>query len=100
AQVGAAPRETVHDVSERAVRAALAGSPAWGGVLRDAAARGVPGVEDLDRSVVTGAASFGPMHFESSCGFKLRGAQVADVHSHGLDLERLGSSDMLVRLNA
>jgi Caspase domain len=43
-------------------------------------------------------ASAGPQHFETQCGFKIRGARIAESFAIGATLERLGPSRELVRV--
>jgi hypothetical protein len=44
------------------------------------------------------ATTFGPVHFETNCGFKISGARFADAFAHGVVLERLGPSRDVVRV--
>lgn len=41
---------------------------------------------------------FGPSHFETSCGFKIRGAQVATVHCRGVRAEVINPDGTLIRV--
>jgi hypothetical protein len=43
---------------------------------------------------------FGPTHFETQCGFKVRGAVIRDARSTGVNLEVVGNERELVRVHA
>lgn len=63
--------------------------------------RGGGGTAGLPRdrftaAVARGLADVGPDHYESRCGFKMRGARVAEAHARRLTAELLG--DSLVRV--
>ncbi len=53
----------------------------------------------LQRSVVSQAVSFGPQHFETQCGFKIRGGRVLRTVQFGIGAELLGNEGSIVRLN-
>jgi hypothetical protein len=56
-----------------------------------------------DPSTVADATSstspFGPMRYETQCGFKIRGGKFADVLAVGVQLEQVGPSRELVRVD-
>ena len=53
----------------------------------------------LISGAITVVASAGPQHFETQCGFKIRGTRIAEGYAIGASLERLGPSHDLVRVN-
>jgi hypothetical protein len=56
-------------------------------------------VSVLQRSVVSQAAPFGPQHFETQCGVKIRGGRVVRTVQSGIGAELLGNEGNIVRLN-
>ncbi len=52
----------------------------------------------LVNSYARGAVDFGPKHFETQCGFKLRGAKVATVYSTSSAPKILDADDTIVRI--
>ena len=42
---------------------------------------------------------FGPDHFETQCGIKVRGTRIIDYSAHGADYELLGSGGEILRVN-
>lgn len=65
-----------------------------GGTARDA-----PEADMLIGSFVRGAAPFGPTHYETGCGFKVRGAQVIDAFSTSAQANVLDDAGELVRID-
>lgn len=53
----------------------------------------------LGTTTSTLAQPFGPTHFETGCGFKVRGARVQAVHSPGTNVEVLDAERSLVRVS-
>jgi hypothetical protein len=56
-----------------------------------------PSILDLTAAVATTASPFGPTHYETRCGFKVRGARVREAVAARLQAERF--SDELVRVD-
>ena len=56
-----------------------------------------PRIVDIATSVKTTASPFGPTHFETGCGFKIRGARVRRALGAGIRAERL--DDGVVRMH-
>lgn len=54
----------------------------------------------LVNSYARGAVEFGPKHFESRCGLKLRGARVATVYSTNAAPEILDPQDTIIRVES
>lgn len=54
---------------------------------------------DLQRSVAAQAAPFGPQHFETQCGIKIRGARVVRTVQRNIGAEFLGTEGSIVRLH-
>ncbi|WP_408999155.1 caspase domain-containing protein [Syntrophus buswellii] len=52
----------------------------------------------LLEAVATQAEPFGPMHFETQCGFKIRGARIVDTVQRDVDVELLGTAGDTVRV--
>jgi hypothetical protein len=86
---------------------------AWHGLLREALAgkrdllgspfeRSFPPGADprrLTRSLSHAAVPFGPMHFETNCGFKVRGARLAGAFSRFAQTQLLGSEGEVLRID-
>lgn len=53
----------------------------------------------LISDAITVVASAGPQHFETQSGFKIRGARIAEGYAIGANLEQLGPSRELARVN-
>jgi hypothetical protein len=85
----AAPIRTrnLRSVAQDLVRSATAGSPAdLGTRLQSARTDTVVGIAELAHGVTQVAAPFGPDHFETQCGIKVRGAGLIGFlspHAHG-----------------
>ncbi|GKS65431.1 hypothetical protein YTPLAS72_27350 [Nitrospira sp.] len=68
----------------------------WRQVLTSAAT--VPSIAPLKEATETYLPSFGPTHFETRCGFKLRGAQVEQVYCYGTKINIVDSDGSLIRV--
>ncbi len=88
-----APPETLFSMSQALLRGALTGS------AESAVPQEVSGGDLLARSMQHTAASFGPTHFETGCGFKVRGAQIIDAYSRQARAELLGASGEILRIH-
>jgi hypothetical protein len=53
----------------------------------------------LQSAVANQAAPFGPMHFETQCGFKVRGARVVRTVQRDVGVELLGTEGNVIRVN-
>jgi len=87
---------TPFSLSEKLVATALSGDSAQWLQVKDGAYRGLD-VSLLQASVDKLGASFGPLHFETRCGFKLRGAQASAAYSGGAGVEILDPEGSLIR---
>lgn len=58
-----------------------------------------PGTERLVDSVEQIAVPFGPDHFETQCGIKVRGNRVVEAYTRWAQLDLLGTAGDLVRVN-
>lgn len=67
--------------------------------LQTAASAPQTGAGQLARSVEAIAAPFGPDHFETQCGIKLRGARIAEVVAPRASVDRLSDSNDILRIN-
>ncbi len=56
-------------------------------------------IEPFQASVALQADTFGPQHFETQCGIKIRGARIERTVQLGIGAELLGSDGQLVRLS-
>jgi hypothetical protein len=61
---------------------------------------GVPGIQALVASAERIAQPFGRAHFETRCGFKLRGARIVAAYATGAETEVLGVPGEVVRVNS
>lgn len=94
------PSTTLHAVSHAALRDALAGrSPVLSRSLETAGRAGVREARQLGESAARTAALFGPLHFETGCGFKIRGARLVDAYSPRARTELLGDGGDLLRID-
>ena len=59
----------------------------------------LPGAERLVDSVEQIAVPFGPDHFETECGIKVRGNRVVEAYTRWAQLDLLGAQGALVRVN-
>jgi hypothetical protein len=50
-------------------------------------------IASLKRAITTYVAPFGPMHFETGCGFKVRGARVVRTVQHDVTVELLDATE-------
>jgi hypothetical protein len=88
---------TPFSVSSRLIATSLAGDF---GKWSDLLTRNLGSdVELLQGSVAIQAETFGPQHFETQCGIKIRGARVERTVQTGIGAELLGSDGQLVRLS-
>lgn len=69
------------------------------GALSDAA-RAVPGAESLASTAKRVATPFGPDHFETECGIKVRGARIVEFVAPRARCELAGPSGELLRIHA
>ncbi|HVF58489.1 MAG TPA: caspase family protein [Thermoanaerobaculia bacterium] len=93
----APPAVTAFDTADKLLSTALAGDlGSFGSLLGNAP--GGPGSALLRSTTGTLASPFGPTHYETGCGFKLRGARVRAVHSTGAAHEILDQDGTLVRI--
>jgi hypothetical protein len=60
---------------------------------------GLPGAERLVDSVEQIAVPFGPDHFETQCGIKIRGNRVVEAYTRWAQVDLLGNQGDLVRVN-
>ena len=88
---------TPFTVSQSILSAALDGDmQRWHDVLGGAVAADETSL--LKDSVTAYAAPFGPTHFETNCGFKLRGAKVKHAYSKEAGVEILDSEGTIIRV--
>jgi hypothetical protein len=87
---------TPFTVSERLVSLSLAGDlTTWNEILgRDLGAQ----TAVLQSATAAQAMPFGPMHFETGCGFKVRGARVVRTVQRDIGVELLGSEGNVIRV--
>jgi hypothetical protein len=73
----------------------------WHSLFREVLGGGrpLPRVGGLERSLDEAAIPFGPMHFETDCGFKVRGAQLAEAFSRSAHTELLGAEGEILRID-
>lgn len=84
-------------ISEAMVSHAIVGDlQQWGDVVNLAA--GLPEASTLKDAAETYATSFGPSHFETRCGFKLRGGKVSQVFCKEASAEILDTDGSIVRV--
>jgi hypothetical protein len=96
---GAAP-ESAASVSASLVRSALTGDPTNVlGELERARGLDLDGASDLAMSAERTAQPFGPMHHETECGFKIRGARFVEAHSRAAVTELFETPGQVVRIN-
>ncbi len=88
---------TPFSVSSRLIATSLAGDF---GKWSDLLTRNLGSdVELLQGSVAIQAETFGPQHFETQCGIKIRGARVERTVQRGIGADLLGSEGQLVRVS-
>jgi hypothetical protein len=89
---------TPFTVSENLLAAALDGDmQRWRDVLGGIAAGETSVLRD---SVISYVTPFGPTHFETNCGLKLRGAKVKNVYCKGVSVDVLDSEGTIIRVGA
>jgi hypothetical protein len=95
----ATPRPTLADVTRGAVHAVLRAPEGAGGAAVDSALlSAVAGSARLSDAVTREREHFSAMHFETGCGFKLRGVTIGAIHTRpGVHADRL--SDDLARIH-
>lgn len=77
------------------VRAATQGGTALTDRLKQFRASGAGTVQDMGASVQLIQTPFGPDHFETQCGIKLRGARIVDFFAPRATAEILGNGELL-----
>jgi Caspase domain len=87
---------TPFTVSDRLISLSLAGDLGkWNEILgRDLGAQ----TAVLQRATAAQAVPFGPMHFETGCGFKVRGARVVRTVQRNIGVELLGTEGNVIRV--
>ncbi|RNF82840.1 caspase family protein [Montanilutibacter psychrotolerans] len=96
----AAPPVSLRGFSRSLYRSAIAGDHGdLGRQLQTASSAPQTGAGQLARSVETIAAPFGPDHFESQCGIKLRGARIAEVVAPRASIDRFSDSNDILRIS-
>ena len=92
-------RESLITLSQQMTRLVLAGKrPIRGGMLQEIAETRKLG-QILESSLDRAAAAFGPTHFETECGFKIRGKKVVEAIGRTVVAELLGDEGDLVRIS-
>lgn len=94
------PPGTLLSLSQTMLRSALSGGQHvdYAGDL-DSEGSPVAGIDLLTRSLAQDKTSFGPEHFETGCGFKVRGARITGAFSPAAQTELLGNSGELLRVS-
>jgi hypothetical protein len=97
-QVSKSTLITPFTVADRLVSVSLAGDL---GTWKDVLSLDIEGEETalLKSAIATQAAPFGPMHFETRCGFKVRGARIVRTVQRDVGVELLGSEGNVIRVN-
>ena len=94
------PAENIRAVTKKLVSSAVAEDYTE---LRDKISKAkqanIAGVEQFVESVEGIVTPFGPDHFETQCGIKVRGTRIIDYSAHGADYELLGSGGEILRVN-
>lgn len=94
------PIDSVRAVTRKLVRSAA--EPDQSALVREitrARTLSLPGTERLVDSVEQIAVPFGPDHFETQCGIKVRGNRIAHAYTRWAKVEALGSDGDLIRVN-
>ncbi len=92
--VSTAMPDTPFTISEALVSHALAGDPSlWRAALRQA--NDVPNASPLKEAAAMLTSPFGPTHFETQCGIKLRGDLVSDVVCREATVEILADGSII-----
>jgi hypothetical protein len=94
------PSPTIRTVSSELTASASDGQP-WSveQKLQEAVAAGVPGAAQLAGSLQQIAQPFGPEHFESECGIKVRGARIVSFSATSATGSLLGNEGRLLRID-
>jgi hypothetical protein len=94
------PLPTVGSITHTLVRsAALGGEASLDRDLETAATMPVAGVDEIVGLTRRIAAQFGPDHFETGCGIKVRGARITAFFSTGARGQLLGHAGNLLRID-
>ena len=96
------PPATLQDASEAVLQEALRSDGQPGALLQDLGTR-VPGADELVNLVRGKTQPFGPDHYETGCGFKIRGTRCTEAFARRFGTEVLGArgelKDQLVRVD-
>jgi hypothetical protein len=97
----APPPPDLRGVARGLVRSAADGNQVvLGQQLEEARTGGVAGGEQLAATAQRIATPFGPDHFESQCGIKVRGARIIDFAANRATGELLGGAGDMLRINS
>lgn len=92
------PGRVLRTTAQTMLHSAIAGDqPSLNLTLQQAHA-GAPIVSALARSTEQLSQPFGPMHFETECGIKVRGARIAGFDAPNVKAELLGHDGQLLRV--
>jgi hypothetical protein len=96
------PSETLQDASEAVLQEALRSHGQPEALLQDLGRR-VPGADEFEHLVQGKAQAFGPDHYETDCGFKIRGSRCTAAFAQRFGTDVLGDrpelKEQLVRVN-
>jgi hypothetical protein len=96
----AVPSTDLRSISQQLVRAAVAGGPSeLTTEIEQVRSASTAGGEQLVGSVEAIATPFGPDHFETECGIKVRGAHIVDFYAPRVQGELLGSRRENLRIS-
>jgi hypothetical protein len=87
------------NVAKNLVRSAAIGKIAFDTDIERAKSAGSDNIRQLANATEKLAASFGPKHFETQCGIKLRGARIIDVFAPRAKVEVIRDAVDLVRID-
>lgn len=93
------PRETLRALAKTLVKSAAQSPADLERAIVRARVSGMPGATPLTDNIEQVAAPFGPDHFETQCGIKVRGARVAAAHSRRDITEVIAPPGELVRVH-
>lgn len=95
----APPPETVYTVARKLVRSAAKGDKKFlDEQLQSANSGRVDGAKQLAGETRRIATPFGPTHFETQCGIKVRGARIVDFFAPRAPVEMLGTEGNILRI--
>lgn len=95
----APPPETVYTVAEKLVRSAARGDKKFFDHQIQVADTGiVKGAKQLAGETRRIATPFGPSHFETQCGIKVRGTRIVDFFAPRAPVEMLGTEGNILRI--